>query len=104
MLSSCKGDVNTDLKGQTFTYFNYGLEMYESYTFKNNGNVYNYTSICGISTDTKGCSLYYTLEDKTLTIYYGSKGWKKEVRNTVYAYGQYFEDYLVINGRKFTRD
>lgn len=102
--TSCKGDVNTDLKGQTFRYYDYGSNWHEHYTFENNGNVYHYSSIGRTSYDTKGCSLYYTLEDKTLTIYFGTKGWKKEVRNTIYRKGQYFDDYLVIDGRKFARD
>lgn len=102
--TSCKGDVNTDLKGQTFRYYNRAQATREYFSFENNGNVYHYSSVLGISYDTKGCALYYTLEDKTLTIYHGTKGWKKEVRNTVYRKGQYFEDYLVINGKKFERD
>lgn len=102
--TACKGDVNTDLKGQTFSCHDYSIDYYESFTFKNNGNVYNEHSICGISNNTKGCSLYYTLDNKTLKIYHGSKGWKKEVRNTLYRSGEYFEDYLVINGYIFKRE
>lgn len=102
--TACKGDVNTDLKGQTFTYSDYSINLRKRYTFENNGNVYYYSSVAGISTDTKGCSLYYTLEDKKLTIYYGVKGWKKEIRHTVHSSGEYFDDYLVINGYKFERE
>ena len=102
--TSCKGDVNTDLKGQTFKYYNQAQVIRERFSFENNGNVYHYSSVLGISYDTKGCALYYTLEDKTLTIYYGTRGWKKEVRNTVYRKGQYFGDYLVIDDKRFERD
>ena len=42
--------------------------------------------------------MYYTLDGEDLVIYYGVKGWKKEVRNTVYSSGTYHGDYIEIEG------
>ncbi|MDE7433041.1 MAG: hypothetical protein K2N34_14165 [Lachnospiraceae bacterium] len=103
--TACKGDINTELKGKTFEYSNglYGSNrIWSSYKFERSGNVYHESQVGNAPKfDTKGCALYYTLEDKTLTIYHGSRGWKKEVRNTVYASGEYFDDYLVIDGLRY---
>ena len=61
-LPSCKGDVNTDLKGKTFTYWNgeFGSwNITSTYEFQNTGNVYHELQI-GYSDkyDTDGCSLF----------------------------------------------
>lgn len=81
------------LNGRTYTYSNGETgrwKIYERYEFQKNGNVLNVKEVGTSSTfDTKGCALYYTLEGNKLTIYHGVKGWKAEVRNTVYSEGIY---------------
>lgn len=101
-LPSCKGDVNTDLKGKTFTYWNgeFGSwNITSTYEFQNTGNVYHELQI-GYSGkyDTDGCSLYYKMNGDDFTIYHGTRGWKKEVQKTVYATGTYYRDYIVVDG------
>lgn len=108
LFTACsKGDINTELKGQTFEYWNgeYGSSLIRiSYKFEKSGNVYHTSKIGNLSEyNTKGCSLYYTLDDRELKIYHGNKGWKKEVRNTIYASGEYYGDYLIIGGNKYIR-
>lgn len=99
------GDSDTELKGKTFIYDNHytgEMRIRNTYTFENNGNVFNKREI-GNSTpyNTKGSTLYYKLNDKKLTIYYGEKGWEKEVQHTEYSQGEYFGDYIIIDGDEF---
>lgn len=107
-LFSCEKESfgrSNKLAGQTFVYSNGysgSMKIEEGYKFKSGGGVYYYSEIGYSSTfDTDGCSLYYTLDGSNLTIYYGTKGWKKEKRHTVYAAGQYHGDHITINGEDF---
>lgn len=99
------GDSNTELRGKTFVYHNgkSGEALIRlTYTFENNGNVYNKREVAKLKPyDTKGCALYYKLEGKKLTIYYGVKGWEKDVQHTEYSQGEYFGDYLIIDDDKY---
>lgn len=105
--SSCNtaGDNIPELAGKSFTYSNGEigiLRHYEVYEFDTRGGVYNYRSLGNsLSFDTDGCDLYYTLNGNELVIYHGVKGWKKEVRHTVYASGYYYGNYIVIDGNEF---
>lgn len=109
-LSSCEkynlGRSN-ELAGQTFIYSNGytgSMRIEKGYTFKSGGNVYYYSKV-GYSSEfnTDGCSLYYTLDGDKLTIYYGVKGWKKEVRHTVFASGEYRGSSIVIDGDEYLK-
>ena len=51
--------------------------------------------------NTDGCDLYYKVNGNSITIYYGTIGWKESVRNTVYAYGYYYGDYIIIDGNQY---
>ena len=77
-------------------------QIKESFEFQKSGHVYH-TSKVGLTSEfnTDGCALYYTLDGENLTIYYGLKGWKKEVRNTVYRSGTYLGSYLIIDDKQF---
>jgi hypothetical protein len=108
LLSSCEKESfgrSNQLAGQTFVYSNGhsgSMKIEEGYKFKSGGNVYHYSEVGYSSTfDTEGCSLYYTLDGSNLTIYYGTKGWKKEKRHTIYAIGQYHGNYITIDGHDF---
>lgn len=108
LMCSCqKGDVDTDLKGKTFVYDNgeRGTSLIrETFKFEKNGNVYHKSEVGATLTfDTEDCSLYYKMDATIFTIYYGTKGWKKEVQNTVYRKGEYHTDYLMIDGLKYNR-
>lgn len=99
MLSACEklGPGDSDLNVMTFVRNEYSVV--ERYEFQQNGNVYHYLQVGDTSPfDTEGCALYYTLDGEDLVIYYGVKGWKKEVRNTVYSSGTYHGDYIEIEG------
>ena len=104
MLSACEkiGRGDSALNGMTFVRNEYSI--IERYEFQDDGNVYHYTRVGDSAPfDTEGCALYYTLDGESLVIYYGVKGWKKEVRNTVYSSGTYHGDYIMIEGNKFSR-
>ena len=78
------------------------MKIEKGYTFERGGNVFYYSQVGYASRfDTEDCSLYYTLDGNQLTIYYGVKGWKKEVRHTVFASGEYHGDYITINDEKY---
>ena len=109
MFCSCeKGledSVHPTLAGKTFVYSNGysgSMKIEEGYTFKSNGSVYYYSQV-GYSSEfnTDGCGLYYKLIGDNLTIYHGVKGWKKEVRHTVFASGTYNGTYITIGGDDF---
>jgi len=106
LMSGCEKYGDTSIVG-TFVYRNGytgSMRIYERYEFKSNGSVYHASQIGNTSEfNTDGCSLYYTLDQEVLTIYHGTKGWKKEVRNTVYKTGQYFEDYILIGDKRFEK-
>jgi len=106
-LASCEkfGDVNTALKGKTFEYWNGetgSMEISKTYTFGNDGNVF-YESRVGLMSpfNTSGCDLYYKMDGNSFTIYHGVKGWKKEVRHTVFSSGEYFGDYITVDGDRY---
>ncbi|MBR5866197.1 MAG: hypothetical protein IKY89_08000 [Alistipes sp.] len=108
LLFSCEKESfgrSNKLAGQTFVYSNGysgSMKIEEGYKFKSSGGVFHYSEVGYSSTfDTDGCSLYYTLDGNNITIYYGTKGWKKEKRHTVYAAGQYHGDHITINGKDF---
>ena len=109
-LSSCEKDGtgrSNELAGQTFVYSNGysgSWKIEQGYTFKSGGNVYYYSKV-GYSPEfnTDGCGLYYTLDGDKLTIYHGVKGWKKEVRHTVFASGEYRGSYIIIEGKEFVK-
>ena len=101
----CAKFGDTSLNGKKFEYSNEKTgtwQIRESFEFEKSGNVYH-TSKVGTASEfnTDGCSLYYILEGENLTIYYGLKGWKKEVRNTVYRFGTYHGSYLIIDDKQF---
>lgn len=101
------GDVNTDLKGKTFIYDNGesgSLLIRRTLKFENNGNVYDKREVSNLPAfTTDGCSLYYKMNGTKFTIYHGGKGWKKDVRNTIYDEGEYFSDYIIIDGDKLKK-
>ena len=110
LLSSCEKEIfgrSNELAGQTFVYSNGytgSMKIEEGYKFKKGGDVYYYSEVGRSSKfDTEGCSLYYTLDGSDLTIYYGVKGWKKEKRHTVFAFGQYHGSYITIDGDDYYR-
>lgn len=105
LTTSCQKAGDHDLDGKTFVYDNGyrgSMKIRLTYEFQRNGNVYNEIET-GYSSpwSTDGCALYYKLDGTSLTIYHGVKGWKKEVRNTVYAAGTYYGTYLIIKGNKY---
>lgn len=105
LTTSCQKTSDHDLDGKTFVYDNGyrgSLKIRITYEFQRNGNVYNEIET-GYSTPftTDGCALYYKLDGTDLTIYYGVRGWKKEVQNTVYETGSYYGTYLIIKGNKY---
>lgn len=96
------------LKGKTFVYEE-GLPgstdkrfmTKETYEFKKNGDVYHLLEVgTGKPFSTKDMSLYYKMDGNKFTIYHGNKGWEDEAINTVYRTGEYFTDYVIINGKK----
>lgn len=102
LFSSCEkiGDSDKRLNGKTYSYWNGESgkwKIYGKYEFNKTGGVY-YTCKTGTSSsfDTKGCALYYKMDGASFTIYHGVKGWKKEVRHTPWAHGQYFGDYILV--------
>ncbi|MBQ8565823.1 MAG: hypothetical protein IJ442_08360 [Bacteroidaceae bacterium] len=106
---SCEKSVEESsyptLAGKTFVYSNGqtgSMKIEEGYRFDKNGDVYYYSQV-GTSSrfDTDGCSLYYNLYGSNLTIYYGVKGWNKNVRHTVFASGTYNGNYITIDGDNF---
>ena len=104
-LVGCEKLGDTTLNGKKFEYNNGETgtwQIKESFEFQKSGNVYH-TSKVGLTSEfnTDGCALYYTLDGENLTIYYGLKGWKKEVRNTVYRSGTYLGSYLIIDDKQF---
>lgn len=92
-----------ELNGETFVCEDDIL--YAKYEFKSNGSVYNYQRVKGssYSFDTEGCALYYELDETNLVIYHGVKGWKSSVRNTPYARGQYYGNYIIIDGHIYNK-
>ena len=109
MICSCEKSVEESsyptLAGKTFVYSNGytgSQKIEEGYKFNSKGDVYYYSQVGSSSRfDTEGCSLYYTLYGSNLTIYYGVKGWKKDVRHTVFASGTYNGSYITIDGNNF---
>ena len=104
-LVGCEKLGDTTLNGKKFEYNNGETgtwQIKESFEFQKSGNVYH-TSKVGLTSEfnTDGFALYYTLDGENLTIYYGLKGWKKEVRNTVYRSGTYLGSYLIIDDKQF---
>lgn len=104
LLAACSkiNPGDSELNGMTFLRDeNSTIEKYE---FQRSGNVYHYRRVgATFPYDTKGCSLYYTLDGEELIIYYGAKGWDKLVRHSVYSSGSYHGDYIIINGNTLYR-
>lgn len=99
---SCEDTGDISLKGKTYVYDNGNtgsMKIRNTYQFKGAGKVYHSMQV-GYSSEynTEGCELYYKVNGNNLTIYYGTIGWKPSVRNTVYEYGFYYGDYIIIDG------
>ena len=98
-------DVVPALAGKTFVYDNgySGSDLIRiTYKFENSGNVYHKSEVGTLSPfDTSGCDLYCKMEGNNFTIYHGAKGWKKEVRNTVYETGIYNGVNIIIDGKDY---
>ena len=101
---SCESTGDVSLKGKTYVYdngYSGSMKVKNTYKFKDLGNVYHKMQVGYSTYDTEGCSLYYKINGNRITIYYGTIGWKESVRNTVYEYGYYYGDYIVIDGDKY---
>lgn len=102
---SCENTGDISLKGKTYEYHNGEFGTYKirnTYEFLPLGKVYHSMQV-GYSSEynTDGCDLYYKVNGNSITIYYGTIGWKESVRNTVYAYGYYYGDYIIIDGNQY---
>ena len=101
-LCSCENTGDISLKGKTYVYDNGytgSMKIRNTYEFLPLGKVYH-TMQVGYSSEynTDGCDLYYKVNGNRITIYHGIIGWKPSVRNTVYEYGYYYGDYIIIDG------